>query len=79
MIDEKRKRANELLETVNSKTKRKKLLNQIESYNEASQSEDSLKDYYKEWRTFQASHHLPLWVEIEIDFSEKYLEYLKTI
>jgi len=79
MIDEKRKRANELLETVNSKTKRKKLLNQIESYNEASQSEDSLKDYYKEWRTFQASDHLPLWVEIEIDFSEKYLEYLKTI
>jgi hypothetical protein len=36
-----------------------------------------LKQYYmKEWRTFHASDHLPLWVELEIDFSD---EYLKTL
>ncbi len=35
------------------------------------------KHYYqKEWRTFHASDHLPLWVELEIDFSGDYLENL---
>ncbi|MFQ6120827.1 MAG: endonuclease/exonuclease/phosphatase family protein [Methanosarcinales archaeon] len=34
-------------------------------------------EYYKEvWRTFQMSDHYPLWVELKIDFSEKYLENL---
>ena len=38
-----------------------------------------LKHYYqKEWRTFHASDHLPLWVELEIDFSGDYLENLAT-
>jgi len=33
-----------------------------------------MKKYYtKEWRTFRASDHLPLWVELEIDFSKEYL------
>jgi len=37
--------------------------------------EAKLKDYYKdEWRTFRASDHLPLWVELEIDFSKEYLD-----
>ena len=37
-----------------------------------------LKDYYiKEWRTFQLSDHLPLWVDLKIDFSGAYLESLK--
>jgi hypothetical protein len=36
-----------------------------------------LKHYYmNEWRTFHASDHLPLWVELEIDFSNEYLEAL---
>jgi exonuclease III len=26
------------------------------------------------WRTFQISDHLPLWVELKIDFSDQYLE-----
>lgn len=34
-----------------------------------------LKKYYtSEWRTFRASDHLPLWIELEIDFSGEYLE-----
>lgn len=43
-------------------------------------SDAKLKPYYlKEWRTFHGSDHLPLWVELEIDFSGAYLEHLKTI
>ncbi|HEY6188298.1 MAG TPA: endonuclease/exonuclease/phosphatase family protein [Pyrinomonadaceae bacterium] len=29
--------------------------------------------YYKDWRTFQMSDHLPLWIELQIDFSKQYL------
>ena len=33
-----------------------------------------LKSYYlNDWRTFHGSDHLPLWVELEIDFSDAYL------
>lgn len=38
-----------------------------------------LKEYYlKSWRTFQMSDHLPKWVELRIDFSDKYLDHCKT-
>lgn len=33
--------------------------------------------FYKEWRTYQMSDHLPLWVEMKINFSRKYLEAIK--
>lgn len=33
--------------------------------------------FYKEWRTYQMSDHLPLWVEMKIDFSRRYLEDVK--
>jgi len=34
-------------------------------------------EYYKTyWRTYQMSDHLPMWIEFEIDFSEKYLKSL---
>jgi len=79
MIANKLKEATEALEVATSKTKKKKYERQIKSLNEATSSESTLKKYYMEWRTFQASDHLPLWVEIKIDFSEQYLEYLKTI
>ena len=37
-----------------------------------------MKKYYtKEWRTFRLSDHLPLWVELEIDFSTPYLDSLE--
>lgn len=31
---------------------------------------------FKTWRTFQMSDHLPMWVELHIDFSDDYLQYL---
>jgi endonuclease/exonuclease/phosphatase family metal-dependent hydrolase len=35
------------------------------------------KYYLSTWRTFQMSDHLPLWVELKIDFSNPYLERIK--
>ena len=32
--------------------------------------------YLGEWRTFQLSDHLPLWVELDVDFAEDYLDNL---
>lgn len=32
------------------------------------------KSYYRQWRTFQMSDHLLLWVELKIDFGAEYLE-----
>ena len=29
---------------------------------------------YKQWRTYKMSDHLPLWVELYVDFGEAYLE-----
>ncbi len=31
---------------------------------------------YKDWRTYQMSDHLPMWVELRVDFSREYLEQL---
>lgn len=38
--------------------------------------EKNLKSY-TEWRTYQMSDHLPLWVELKIDFAKKYLSDIK--
>lgn len=78
LIKEKLKVTKEQLEKESSKSKKKKLEKQIKNLNEAIETNASLKEYYLEWRTFQASDHLPLWVEIKIDFSDQYLEHLKT-
>lgn len=72
------KKAKEDLAAATSKTKKKKAKGKIASLTAAGASEASLEEYYDEWRTFQMSDHLPLWVELEIDFSDKYLEYLST-
>ena len=50
-----------------------------EAYNTTSsgkdRSESSKKSYYKtSWRTHQMSDHLPMWVELQIDFGKEYLE-----
>jgi exonuclease III len=38
-------------------------------------TEDKIMMYYlSKWRTFQLSDHLPLWVELKIDFSDQYLK-----
>lgn len=31
-------------------------------------------EHFKGWRTYQMSDHLPLWVELKIDFSDQYLK-----
>jgi endonuclease/exonuclease/phosphatase family metal-dependent hydrolase len=33
------------------------------------------RTYYRQWRTFQMSDHLPLWIEIRTDFSRDYLSH----
>ena len=33
---------------------------------------------YRKWRTWQISDHLPLWTEIKMDFTDKYLTSLKS-
>jgi len=36
---------------------------------------EQIKNYYlTNWRTFQMSDHLPLWIELKIDFSNQYLK-----
>ena len=30
--------------------------------------------YYKDWRTWQISDHMPLWLELKSDFSDDYLK-----
>ncbi|NQU05164.1 MAG: endonuclease/exonuclease/phosphatase family protein [Calditrichaeota bacterium] len=77
-IAAKLKKAKEDLAAATSKKKKKKAQGQIDSLTAARASDASLKEYYAEWRTFQMSDHLPLWVELEIDFSDDYLEHLST-
>ena len=78
ILKAKLKKAKADLAAATSKTKKKKAKGQIASLTAAGASEASLEEYYDEWRTFQMSDHLPLWVELEIDFSDEYLEYLST-
>lgn len=41
-------------------------------------TEKQIAQYYQsKWRTFQMSDHMPLWVELKVDFSEQYLDDLK--
>lgn len=30
--------------------------------------------YYGEWRTYQMSDHLPMWIELQVDFGRQYLQ-----
>jgi hypothetical protein len=39
-------------------------------------AEGKLEDYYGEWRTYQFSDHRPLWVRLQVNASDKYLESL---
>jgi exonuclease III len=77
-LQQKLNKAQEDLAVATSNTKKKKADRQIKSLKAAGRSNTSLEEYYQEWRTFQMSDHLPLWVELEIDFSDGYLDYLST-
>jgi len=38
-------------------------------------TESEIKRYYmSSWRTFEMSDHLPLWIELKVDFSNQYLD-----
>ena len=51
----------------------------FDAKNTDGKTEAEIKKYYlSTWRTFQMSDHLPLWVELKIDFSNQYLEKIKT-
>lgn len=49
----------------------------FETYRQFLTKSDSAKYYANTWRTFQMSDHLPMWVELNIDFAEDYLERLR--
>jgi hypothetical protein len=62
--------------------------NEAESYRDAIARSDpdklkkattrkDLEKLYKQWRTFQISDHLPLWVELKTDFADNYLGFVK--
>jgi endonuclease/exonuclease/phosphatase family metal-dependent hydrolase len=36
--------------------------------------EKARSTYYNTWRTFQMSDHLPMWIELKIDFGKQYLK-----
>ena len=44
----------------------------------AAKSARSATTYYKNWRTFQMSDHLPMWIELQVDFGERYLKAVTT-
>jgi len=44
-----------------------------EKFKKASASAKALDKFYRQWRTFQVSDHLPLWVELQTDFADAYL------
>jgi endonuclease/exonuclease/phosphatase family metal-dependent hydrolase len=41
--------------------------------NGTARTERERTTYYNQWRTFQMSDHLPMWIELQTDFSEAYL------
>ncbi len=48
--------------------------------NSLGNDEAARKKYFRgEWRTWQMSDHLPMWVEMKIDFTDKYLKKLKEV
>jgi len=78
-IAEKLEDANKELEKETANSEKKKINTRIASLKAARKTDTSLRSYYKKWRTFQASDHLPLWVEIKINFTDKYLEKIKNM
>jgi exonuclease III len=51
--------------------------NFIDKHRNSSDEKAKTTYYLNKWRTFQISDHLPLWVELKIDFSDQYLTGLK--
>lgn len=51
---------------------------QHERENRPHAPEEQRKYYLNKWRTWQMSDHLPMWVELKVNFSDRYLEGLRT-
>jgi exonuclease III len=77
-LEEKLKLAELVLQNTTAKGKQKELKKQIDSVKASLASDAALMKYYTDWRTFQMSDHLPLWVELKIDYSNEYLNHLST-
>lgn len=79
MMEKKLAVAKDLSTTGRTKKIRGDAAKQVKSLTEALRTETNMKAHYEEWRTFQMSDHLPLWVEIKINFSQQYLDYIKSL
>jgi endonuclease/exonuclease/phosphatase family metal-dependent hydrolase len=78
-LGEKVKSLQEKLKNEKKASEKKKLEKRLDTMREMRKSDmESEKYFLEEWRTYQMSDHLPLWVELEIDFADQYLESLKT-
>ncbi len=76
-----KKRLHDKTQSANQKAKYAKSLKSMKAsltdWKKHRTSDIKLKKYYlSDWRTFHGSDHLPLWVELEIDFSNDYLQQL---
>lgn len=66
------------LANTTSASRCQKLTRKKESLQELIATDEATLVYYlKKWRTFQMSDHLPLWLELKVDFSSEYLDYLR--
>lgn len=52
---------------------------ELDDANQVIDSEKNTDYYLNIWRSFQMSDHLPMWVELKIDFAEQYLQNLQTV
>ena len=70
-------RKNEELLAETDEKKLKKITKDQKKLMKFLDSEAEQKKFYKtKWRTFQMSDHLPMWTELKINFSTKYLDRL---
>ncbi len=80
-VEASRERAREKLVKARSKGNQKKIDKAKKALNKVTamlNSPAEMEKYYLNiWRTFQISDHLPLWVELDVNFSSEYLEWLK--
>lgn len=79
-IDKKIKLAQAELKKEDDPSEKQKIQKSIEKLEKTKSDPKELKTYYQsKWITYQMSDHFPLWVELEIDFADDYLESLKKV
>jgi hypothetical protein len=49
---------------------------QVMKGNKKAANKTTYEKQFKEWKTYQMSDHLPLWVEFDVNYSKEYLESL---